>query len=330
MTRFAEVLFASRRSVAIPLLRIVICGWLAIFRGRAEGMSLARNLRRPLELLDAPLLDALHVPVPPPQIVVDLAPSAFVVLAGLGLIGLATRPALITLCCLWTYVGAIDSGFGFTHHTPALAAQLLWVVALVPGATSFSVDRLAMTWWRRRRESVAWWDGIWPACPRSGEYVAVFVIAFVYFASGVAKLRYDGASWMSGETLQFYLQGVQKQLWFGPRDVENTLRFKDGFGIAGYLYLARETPLAQMCLRIPGFAFVGAWATLAIELGAPIFLLLLGAGGRAAFLVAAFIFHGAIALLMGPQFEIWLACLLAIQDWPEVVRRVRSRRRRLS
>jgi hypothetical protein len=326
-----EALFRAQRPLAVPLVRIALCGWLAALRFPGDGQAFLRVARRPPGLLHAPVLEGLGLPWPPPPWVLEVFPPALVLLAALAALGIFTRLSLGLLFAVWLYVGAAIAGWGFFNHTPALAAQVVLALALLPGTTAYSVDRLALAWWRRRRAAIPepLLDTLAPPAPRWGERLLFLAVGAVYFASGFAKLRFGAASWLDGTTLAWYLRGAREQLWFGPADIAvipEALRFKDGFGIAGHTYLSAHT-WAGFLADIPGVAMLMSWGTVILECGAP-FLLLAGPRARGAFCVSAIVFHILVVAFIGPGFVLWMIIVGALIPWAELARWIAARRRR--
>lgn len=322
-------LFAEERPFLVPFLRVVLCLWLAAFRMPGEARAFLGAAAKPAGLLHAPVVEALGFPWPLPPWA-PLLPTVLVVLSLLGAFGVLTRASLGALFVAWLYVGGVRSGWGFFNHTPALAAQVVLALAVLPGTTAWSVDRLVLWLVRRRLPGAApttLREALGPPCLVFGERLLLLAVGLVYFASGVAKLRYGGLSWLDGTTLAWYLEGTQTQLWFGPAVAPVELPWKDGFGIEGYTYLSGSVfDVGAILARIPGVPLVLSWATLFLELGAP-FLLWSSPRRRALFCLAVIGFHTAVIALVGPGFDLWMVIVGCFLPWPAVVDAVRRWRR---
>lgn len=302
-----------------PVLRIVLCAYLAVTRAHAEAKVFARDKDKSLDLVHAPLFDALDVPLP----IFDALPVLLVVFSITALLGIATRVSLLGLFLVWLPMGTLESGYGYFNHAPALAAQVALALAFAPGASAWSLDRLIVAKWRRA--PVEWA----PLAPRFGDVVILLAIGVVYCASGVAKLRWGGLSWLDGSTLAFYLQKQQVPMWFGAElgaplstQLAQPQTWKDGFGdIMGYTYL---TSGRGAFLDVGPLPALLSWFTIIVEVGAP-FALLAGWRVRAAWCLCSAGFHISIFALVGPGFAPWLAVLAGVFPWMELRDFVRAR-----
>lgn len=322
-------LFAVERPFLVPFLRVVLCLWLAAFRMPGEARAFLGAAAKPAGLLHAPVVEALGFPWPLPGWA-PLLPTILVALSVLAAFGVLTRVSLGALFVAWLYVGGVRSGWGFFNHTPALAAQVVLALAILPGTTAWSVDRLVLWLARRRLPGAApttLREALAPPCLVFGERLLLLAVGLVYFASGVAKLRHGGLSWLDGTTLAWYLEGTQTQLWFGPAGAPADLRWKDGFGIEGYTYLSGSVfDVGAVLARLPGVPLLLSWATLVLELGAPVFLWS-SPRRRGIFCLAVIGFHTAVVVLVGPGFDLWMVILGCFIPWPAVVEHLRRRRR---
>ncbi len=296
-------LLRLQRDLVLPLLRIVLLGWLLATRfiGASEGLR-ASLRKHPLELLHAPHLERTLGQLgwwPPPGGLVAAVGPALLICGICALIGLATRPALLLTGLAFIVINAVGSGWGFFNHTPALPGQLLLALALLPGSTGFSLDRCLLLAWRRRRgDSTPWLEIVCPPVPRFGEIFVGAVVGAFYTASGLAKVRADLLPWLSGSTLQWYLAGGARSLqyWYGPLDSDT---------ISGHLYMGQVSPLGKWLASSSAMMAVLSWVTLATELFAPVFLIL-GRWWRVGFVVVAFGFHVVVRLTLGPAFTDWI------------------------
>jgi hypothetical protein len=309
-----------------PALRIVLCAVVAWDRLPSEARIVARMSPRAHELVHAPVIDAIGLPMPPPAAVLEALPATLMVLALLAAMGLCTRPALLVLGLCWLYVGAIRSGLGFFNHTPALACQLVLVLAFAPGATGYSLDRVLLWWWRGRHgDAIPFTAAVNPPAARFGDRLLLLLIGLLYFSAGVSKLRYGAVGWLSGETLAFYLGGLAREpQWYGPVVPDPALAWKDGFQIDGYLYQGRLTPLGAWIARHRALTAVSSWFSLTVELAAPL-CLLSGPRVRTAWILAAQLFHVGIIMLMGPAFRLWQVIIAVALPWREAWSVVSSR-----
>jgi uncharacterized membrane protein YphA (DoxX/SURF4 family) len=114
----------------------------------------------------------------------------------LALVGLFTRLSLFLFATgTWIFVAHLFS-YGDRHHTEALFAIFLMLLALVPSGERLSLDAGI----RRRRTGLGGAEtselAIWPL------KLILLLLGLTYFSAGMAKLLYSGLRWMNGYTLQ--------------------------------------------------------------------------------------------------------------------------------
>jgi hypothetical protein len=114
----------------------------------------------------------------------------------LALVGLFTRLSLFLFAAgTWIFVAHLFS-YGDRHHTEALFAIFLILLALAPSGERLSLDAAL----RRRRTGAAGADtselAIWPL-----KLIHV-LLGLTYFSTGMAKMLHSGLRWMNGYTLQ--------------------------------------------------------------------------------------------------------------------------------
>jgi len=155
-----------------------------------------------------PLIRAIDAVVPRELV---FTPGAFTVIycvsiaAGLSaLVGFLTRTSLFLLALgTWFFVSHAYS-HADVHHTQALFAIFLMVLAFSPAGDSLSIDALI----RRRRARLAGESApisrpsdtaMWPL------KLAHVLLAMTYFSTGITKLLSGGLAWMNGYTLQNFI-----------------------------------------------------------------------------------------------------------------------------
>lgn len=111
-------------------------------------------------------------------------------------VGFKTRVSMTGAFLLGTYLLGLPHNFGKIHHGTGLLVLVLGILALSRGGDALSVDRLIT----RRRDPTR--GGTTPR----GEYtwpirLIQLTIAFAFFASGLAKLRVSGWSWVASDNL---------------------------------------------------------------------------------------------------------------------------------
>ena len=302
-------LLAPRTPLLAPILRVLLVLWLLLERFGDVGRHLRRHLDvHPLALLHAPHvvepLTALGLwPMTPAT--TDLLARVLTTACVCAVVGLGTRLALaVVAVCFITYYGVV-SGWGFFNHTPVIGCQLVIALAVVPGTTAWSLDRLLLTAWRRRQQRrrgqplLPWRQGLAPPVPRFGEVILLLVVGSLYLASGLAKLRYGGLDWLDGDVLRFYLSGQasQRDFWLGPLGTDL---------ISAHVYAAQSPPWVRTLAQSSALCLVLSWLTVFVELSAPVLLL---ASRKTAVLwcLSAIGFHTAVRVMMGISFAMWSA-----------------------
>ena len=180
--------------------------------------------------------------------VVAAVTIAAAVAVTLGWRHLVTGPvAALGALLLTTY----RSSWGQLLHFENLFVLLLMVVAFSPAADAWSLDAR-----RRRRDATAPPSGIGPDPDGSTAYgwplqLACVVVVTTYLVAGVAKLRYGGVGWTSGDTLANHVASSAARL---------------------ELFGATPAPFAASALRHGWLLTPAAVATVALELLAPLAL----------------------------------------------------------
>jgi hypothetical protein len=256
---------------ALALVRILVAGY-TLVRLLSTAHSLLASARLPApQFVPVGVLSTLAAPVAAGW--VGAALVAVVALAALALMGVAWRvvgPALAVGFLILTTYGV---SWGHVGHADHLVALHLVVLALVPAADTWA--------WRHRR--AAGGSRRRPPRPERTYVLALRLLAFVtvvsYVVAGVAKVRYGGTGWFTGDVLraQIATDALQKTL------------------------LGAAPPLLARTLLPHAWLFPPmAWMAVLVELGAPVALV----SGRWArsWSVAAWLFHVGVAVVMGIVF----------------------------
>ena len=280
----------------LGLIRVLVAGY-------ATGWTAARapHLLDHLDF-DTRRFDPVGVLAPltgPPAgiavIAAVVATIAFGTAATLGWRYRLTGPAL---AMFFLAVTTYRNSWGQIFHTENLVALHLAVLAIAPADRHWTLSP-------RRRPG----PGHRPAARRDGDggrwAVRALAVATVagYVVAGVAKLRNGGAAWLDGEVL------VNQVAFDNAR--------KDVLGDV-------MSPLAGFFVENRWLARPAVWASMAVELGAP--LALLGRRAAAAWSLAAWGFHLAILVLMAIVFPyhllgLALVPLLPLEEWTRSTRR---------
>ena len=114
----------------------------------------------------------------------------------LALVGLFTRLSLFLFAAgTWIFVAHLFS-YGDRHHTEALFAIFLMVLAFAPSGQRLSLDAVL----HRRRGGTAGEDtselALWPL------RLMHVLFGLTYLSAGMAKMVHSGPRWMNGYTLQ--------------------------------------------------------------------------------------------------------------------------------
>ncbi len=273
----------------------------------------------PVALLNA--LGELSVPYPIPEEYRAMVVAAFTLLLWTSLVGILTRPSLALLAVANLYFEGLHSSFGLFSHATSLPSLALLVLAAAPGSTSWSGDGVLLWFWRNVRHRGSFKSDLFrslagPAVAPWGPRLILVLLAIVYFASGVSKLRHSGLQWADGETLNYYLSGKSITNWtqfVADPAVLLSQDWRDGVGVGAYLYRAIPTPPGVFIARHRALTCVLSILTLLFELGFP--LVFCGRRWRIFFLLAGVGFHTGTAKLMGIPFWGYTVMYLAVIDW---------------
>ena len=170
--------------------------------------------------------------------------------------------ALLLLCVL-TY----RNSWSHLFHSDNLLAMHVLIVGLAPAVDAWSVDA------RRSALPAPSVRYGWPL------RLAAFVTVLTYVVTGIAKLRYTGGEWLTGDTLlhQITFDNARKKVLGSP-----------------------YSPLAAPLANHPGLVRPLGLATLVVELGAPVALL--SRRWATSWAASAWIFHVGIVALMAISF----------------------------
>lgn len=300
--------FAPSERFDLGFFRILFGLWLLYTWFARLEPRLTAAVARPAELALPPaLLRWAGLPVPVPELVVDVARFGFPLLALLVTAGLLLRWALPLATVLFLYFEGSHNAWGYTSHSTVLPALLLVILCFAPGVDSFSLDR------RRAPTSGHGAPSAWPV------RLCLVLLALLYFASGVSKLRYAGLAWLDGETLAFYLSGGSPrgtgsmQRFIADPSLPPAARFRDGFALVDYAWVADPPALARSLAEHSWLMKLASGAVLALELSFP--LALLGRRPMFAYLALGAAFHLGVQLLMRIDFAAYLLTYGLFVDW---------------
>ena len=119
----------------------------------------------------------------------------------LALAGLVTRVSLLLFATgTWIFVAHLFS-YGDRHHTEALFAIFLMLLALAPSGERLSVDAVIRRWRTGKPGAETSELAIWPL------KLTLVLLGFSYLSAGMAKMAHSGLRWMNGYTLQGHTLG---------------------------------------------------------------------------------------------------------------------------
>jgi hypothetical protein len=221
-----------------------------------------------------------------------LAPSALATLEVawgaallLACLGLGTRIATVVAFILGFYLLGVPQSMGKIHHFDGIVVVTMGILAVSRCGDAFSLD----AWLRRKRADA-------PRVAPSPEYawpvrLIQVALALLFFAAGLAKLRYGGLDWILSDQLRWVLlrswhHGASTDPW---------------------------TDLAPWLVRYDFVVHGLAAATVAIELAYP--LALTGRRAAAVAVPLALLLLLGIRLVQGPPFGTLIACHVFWIPW---------------
>jgi hypothetical protein len=305
------------------LMRIGLGLFLADNGGWLFGRKLQGVVSRPEALFHSPLVEALHLPFPPPA--PDLWGQFIALLGWMIALGIGWRVAAVVASAAIVYVGSCLSGFGYFNHGTIIIPQMLWVLVVSPGADACSLNRLAHGLWRRRHDGIdrssLFGDWMGPSTAPWGLHLAGGLFVLIYLGAGISKLRYAPGDWLSGVTLQAYLTDMEQQYWLGPSSHVTSLVADPP--IWAFSYVSPPTELGRWIAAYPTLCAVLAITTVVFELLVPIGLVLTPRL-RALSCALLLSFHFAISQIMAIPFRSWVVVIAALFPWTELFRAVRG------
>jgi hypothetical protein len=140
----------------------------------------------------------------------------------------------------------------------------------------------------------------------------------------VSKLRYSGFDWLDGETLAFYLGGGSLrnsglQGFIGDPSLPPAARFRDGYGLVDYAWVASPPAFARALSDQPLLMIAGSCLVLLFELTFP--LALLSRRWMKLYVWLAIAFHLGVYALMRIDFAAYAVSYTLFVDWRGLWRR---------
>jgi hypothetical protein len=259
-------LFAPAPAQRLAALRILVGGYVVVFL-LARWPSYWSSPALPKRQFE-PVGPLWWMDAPVAPWVARTALVALVVIGVLFVCGIGWRVVGPLFAVGFLVVAAYRLSWGHVIHSEHLPTLHLLVLGLVPSADAWRLGP------RRHR----------PAPPPDARYgwpvrIMVLIVVVTYLLAGWMKLRNGGWDWVDGGVLrnQIAYDNLRKELLGSQHSP-----------IGGWL--------VQYAWVFPPFA----WATMAIELGAPIALL--GGRWRTWWVIGAWLFHVGIVVLMAISF----------------------------
>lgn len=218
-------------------------------------------------------------------------------------LGWRYRPNAVAFAAAVLFLTTLRGSWGQLLHFENLMVLQLLVLAVSPAAEAWSLDAKRMAPGNRPETDAFSIRYGWPLA------VLALVTVVTYVITGVAKLRYGGLDWVSGDTLRNHI----------------------AYSAARLDLLGGNPPvLAEIAVRWESMLAVAAFGTVALELSAPVALI--GHRARNAWVLATWLMHVGILLTMAvgfpsPLFGVAFAPFFALERAvPFVTARVPRRR----
>ena len=297
----------------LALVRIVLGALLAVRSYESVGWVLSAATKPVALHTVSPIVEwapLMPHPAPPefgtPLFVVYLASAVLMTL------GVLTRVSTALCAALTMWIFAVASSGGIFNHGSPVPALALVVLIFAPGTSAYSVDRALLRHRARTRAEKP--PPPWaPPAPGWGKEIIIALLALIYLASGIAKLRHGGIAWLDGSTLSFYLSGFTngQQLFIAaagaaPEHAASAQTFRDGVGLVAHTYASAPTALGLWMSTQRWLCVALCGGTLVVELGAPL-ALMWGGRARTVGLALGLSLHVGIASTLGIMFSWWMA-----------------------
>jgi hypothetical protein len=261
-------------------------------------------------------------PFPAPPEILQPFQTVMFVSGALATVGLLARPSMVVYALCTLYMGAAESSWGAVNHHAHLGALLLVSVAVAPGSTAWSLDKLIVHLYRRFRGQAT--EGALaalrgPIVPRWGTKLAVALLCTAYFFGGFSKMRFSDLRWVDGKTMAHYaaLPSLEyqeyRQEFAGPSSADKELAWRDGYGVEFYLFRPFPTDLGRQLAPIPWVMALIATLVILFELSVP--LALIGPRFQFVMLGSAVLFHFGSLAVIGIFFDTWVFACLALMPW---------------
>lgn len=287
---------------------------LAIFRMLAAGGQLLvyAVIRRPLETTFLEVAEIPHLYEPlalvrflmrpvgvewtPTLVFISIVFWITIAALVLATIGLLTNAAMGVAAIGVAFLQAYAYSFGDFHHSEAIMAISLGILAISPCGRVLSVDR-----WRRSARNPGWREpGTFDQVSRYAAWPVLLLtclFSLIYLSAAYYKFKSGGHGWFNGYTLQYYL-------------------LQDG--------LRWEKPLGVWLAGQHGIALVSSAVCVLFE--ALFFLVVIRPRLLWLFWPVGFGMHVGILVLMSAGFWEFLILYFALLPWSKALQWGRARR----
>lgn len=244
-----------------------------------------------------------------------------------AVIGLAGRFCLLILATITCVFYGADEGLGSFDHQLSFSAQVLFILALVPGSMGFSCDGLMNHFFLKQKKMIVlnYQPIQW------GVNLLLLLLITTYFTAGISKLRFGGLDYLDGKTIGFYIQehtfeypNGDHKIIIGDSNVKEENKWKDKYGLQAYAYSNIQT--SKKIRKIQYWVSNKPNLLKLITIGSIVFELIgftvfFGSKYRNIYLFCAIMFHTTIGVLMGFTFYQYRIVCLCLIDWRDLYER---------
>ena len=282
-----RILDAEAPATRLAAFRIVVGVFVCVYLVGRLPVFLALADRPSTDFDGVGILAPVSAP-PPDGVLVAIILVALA--AGLATtLGWRYRPSVITFAVAMLLLTTLRGSWGQLLHFENLMVLQLLVLAASPAADAWSLDARRLSADRRPSATEPSVRYGWPIA------VAGLVTVATYVITGIAKVRYGGIDWISGDTLQNHI----------------------AYSFARLDLIGGNPPvLGELAVRQGWVLGAAAVAAIVIELAAP--AALIGPRSRNVWVLAAWSMHVGIFLTMAvgfpsPLFGVAFAPLFALE-----------------
>jgi hypothetical protein len=281
---WAQFWFQPSSPTALALCRILLFGGLFVLYWPLDSAAWSEVDRA--FWMPIPLFEGVGL-LPPPLLVGSVLAIIFKTSLALACVGFCTRASTAIAFLLALYLLGLPQNFGGLHHGDAAVVLVIGVMALSRCSDVWAVDALLSGGGDALDAEYTWpIRAVW------------LILAMVYFAAGIAKVRHAGLDWVASDNLALRLVHAH----YGVAHADPATSW--GLELAQHRWLCRA--LAGMAL--------------AAELGYP--LALVSARLRYVLVPTIVLIQVGIRVTMGPSFAPLLLSHLFWVPWSSLADRI--------